>query len=113
MNRAVLAGTAAAFIAAAGGGFIIAQRPLTHALAVVTPADAQEAGAPIYYQDPDGKPAYSSTPKKTPDGRDYRAVPADADVSFEDLRSRADAGSELRWPYRAQDQVLPQSDGTS
>lgn len=85
MNRAVLAGTAAAFIAAAGGGFIIAQRPLTHALAVVTPADAQEAGAPIYYQDPDGKPAYSLTPKKTASGRDYRAVPAGADVSFEDL----------------------------
>jgi Cu(I)/Ag(I) efflux system membrane fusion protein len=85
MNRAVLAGTAAAFIAAAGGGFIIAQRPLTHALAVVTPADAQEAGAPIYYQDPDGKPAYSSTPKKTASGREYRAVPAGADVSFEDL----------------------------
>ncbi|MEZ0221650.1 efflux RND transporter periplasmic adaptor subunit [Tardiphaga sp. 1201_B9_N1_1] len=85
MNRAVLAGTAAAFIAAAGGGFIIAQRPLTHALAVVTSADAQEAGAPIYYQDPDGKPAYSLTPKKTASGRDYRAVPAGADVSFEDL----------------------------
>ncbi|WP_441229962.1 efflux RND transporter periplasmic adaptor subunit [Tardiphaga sp. 215_C5_N2_1] len=85
MNRAVLAGTAAAFIAAAGGGFIIAQRPLTHALAVVTPADAQEAGAPIYYQDPDGKPAYSSTPKKTPDGRNYRAVPANADINFEDI----------------------------
>ena len=85
MNRAVLAGTAAAFIAAAGGGFIIAQRPLTHALAVVTPADAQESGAPIYYQDPDGKPAYSSTPKKTPDGRNYRAVPANADISFEDI----------------------------
>ncbi|WP_441277643.1 efflux RND transporter periplasmic adaptor subunit [Tardiphaga sp. 172_B4_N1_3] len=85
MNRAVLAGTAAAFIAAAGGGFIIAQRPLTHALAVVTPADAQEARAPVYYQDPDGKPAYSSTPKKTPDGRNYRAVPANADINFEDI----------------------------
>ena len=85
MNRAVLAGTAAAFIAAAGGGFIIAQRPLTHALAVVTPADAQEARAPIYYQDPDGKPAYSLTPKRAASGRDYRAVAAGADVSFEDL----------------------------
>ncbi|MGM4917592.1 efflux RND transporter periplasmic adaptor subunit [Tardiphaga sp. 813_E8_N1_3] len=85
MNRAVLAGTAAAFITAAVGGFIVAQRPLTHTLALVTPADAQEARAPIYYQDPDGKPAYSLTPKKTASGRDYRAVPAGADVSFEDL----------------------------
>jgi Cu(I)/Ag(I) efflux system membrane fusion protein len=85
MNRAVLAGTAAAFIAAAGGGFIIAQRPPARAFALVTPADAQEAGAPIYYQDPDGKPAYSSTPKKTPDARNYRAVPANADINFEDI----------------------------
>jgi len=43
-----------------------------------------EPGAAIYYQDPDGKPLYSLTPKKTPDGRDYRAVPAGADVSFDD-----------------------------
>ncbi len=43
-----------------------------------------EPAAAIYYQDPDGKPFYSLTPKKTPDGRDYRAVPAGADVSFDD-----------------------------
>src|SRR5256714_873187 len=43
-----------------------------------------EPGAAIYYQDPDGKPFYSLTPKKTPDGRGYRAVPAGADVSFDD-----------------------------
>src|SRR5262249_49410275 len=40
------------------------------------------ASATIYFQDPDGKPFYSLTPKKTSDGRDYRAVPAEADVSF-------------------------------
>ncbi len=28
--------------------------------------------------------SYSLTPRKTPDGRDYRAVPAGADVSFDD-----------------------------
>src|SRR5437899_7825216 len=43
-----------------------------------------EPGAAIYYQDPDGKPLYSLKPKKTPDGRDYRAVPAGADISFDD-----------------------------
>jgi len=43
-----------------------------------------EPGAAIYYQDPDGKPFYSLKPKKTPDGRDFRAVPAGADVSFDD-----------------------------
>lgn len=33
---------------------------------------------PLYYQDPDGKPDYSPTPKKTADGRDYKPVYADA-----------------------------------
>jgi Cu(I)/Ag(I) efflux system membrane fusion protein len=47
-------------------------------------AQAEPASAAIYYQDPDGKPFYSLTPKKTPDGRDYRAVPREADVSFDD-----------------------------
>jgi membrane fusion protein, copper/silver efflux system len=89
MNRAVFASaTVAALIAAAGGGFIAgrAQRQPaeTSSTAVVTPADAQTSGAAIYYQDPDGKPFYSQVPKKTPDGRDYRAVPAGTDVSFDD-----------------------------
>jgi Cu(I)/Ag(I) efflux system membrane fusion protein len=51
---------------------------------VIGPAAAEESGTPIYYQDPDGKPSYSLVPSKTPDGRDYRAVPAGADVSFDD-----------------------------
>lgn len=39
------------------------------------PAAAQNAEPPVlYYQDPDGKPAYSLAPKTTPDGRPYRAV---------------------------------------
>ena len=40
-------------------------------------------GPVIYYRDPDGKPAYSSVPKKTSDGRDFVAVHASEDVSFE------------------------------
>jgi Cu(I)/Ag(I) efflux system membrane fusion protein len=87
MTRAVLASAAAAaLIAAAGGGLVFggAQRPMTRAIAVVAPAAAEGNPAPIYFQDPDGKPFYSSTPKKTPDGRDYRAVPAGADVSLDD-----------------------------
>ncbi len=74
--------------AAAGGGFIIgrAQRQPaeTPDMAVVTPAAAQTSGAPIYYQDPDGRRLYSLTPAKTADGRDYRGVPAGADISFEE-----------------------------
>jgi Cu(I)/Ag(I) efflux system membrane fusion protein len=89
MNRAVFtSATVAALIAAAGGGFIAgrAQRQPaeTPDMAAVTPAAAQTSGAPIYYQDPDGRPLYSPTPAKTPDGRDYRGVPVSADVSFEE-----------------------------
>lgn len=32
---------------------------------------------PLYYQDPDGKPDYSPTPKKTADGRDFKPVYGD------------------------------------
>jgi Cu(I)/Ag(I) efflux system membrane fusion protein len=82
MNRAVFASaTVAALIVVAGGGFIIgrAQRQPAE-----TPAAAQTDGAPIYYQDPDGRPLYSLTPTKTPASRDYRGVPASADISFEE-----------------------------
>ena len=85
MNRAVLASAAAALIAAAGIGFVaVAQRRSVPVIAMVTRATAEEGRAPIYFQDPDGKPAYSLTSRKTPDGRDYRAIPAGADVSFDD-----------------------------
>jgi membrane fusion protein, copper/silver efflux system len=87
MNRSVLIGIAAAVMAAVIAGVV--SRPylwpngeMKHAH-VMEPARA-ESGAAIYYQDPDGKPFYSLTPKKTPDGRDYRAVPAGADISFDD-----------------------------
>ncbi|EKS31768.1 efflux RND transporter periplasmic adaptor subunit [Afipia clevelandensis] len=83
MTRAVLTSAAAALIAAAGIGYVAGtQRPPARAFAMVTPARAEGNSAPIYFQDPDGKPAYSLTPRKTGDGRDYRAVPAGADVSF-------------------------------
>lgn len=72
MTRAVLACTAAALIAAAGGGYAL--RPLARVAAIVTPAAAQQAGALLYYEDPDGRPDYSPVPKKTADGRDYRPV---------------------------------------
>ncbi len=38
----------------------------------------------LYYQHPDGLPSYSLTPKRTADGRDYRAVQRGADTSFDD-----------------------------
>lgn len=60
------------------------------AIAIAPTAHAAEASAPIYYRDPDGKPFYSLTPKTTSDGRDYRPVPAGADISFEDPEQSAD-----------------------
>ena len=91
MSRAVIAGAVAAVIAAAAAWLVVtgAQRPPVHSSAMVMPAAAEQSGRPIYYQDPDGKPSYSLTPKKTQDGRDYRAVPAGADVSFDDAAAEA------------------------
>lgn len=88
MKRLVLIAIAAALTAAAVAG--VASYPVVWSAAatrlshIVGQADAEQASAAIYYQDPDGKPAYSLTPKKTPDGRDYRAVPPGADISFDD-----------------------------
>jgi Cu(I)/Ag(I) efflux system membrane fusion protein len=42
------------------------------------PVATAPVGPPLYYQDPDGKPDYSPTPKKTPDGRDFVPVYEDA-----------------------------------
>ena len=47
-------------------------------------ASAAGAGLPIYYRDPDGRPFYSLTPKKTVDGRDYQPVPHGEDLSFDE-----------------------------
>ena len=78
MNRAMLACAGVALIAAAGAGLVAAA------------VAAAESPPPLYYQDPDGKPDYSPTPKKTSDGRDYIAVPADADASSDKASASAD-----------------------
>jgi len=98
VKRAVLAGAAvAAVIAAMGGGYIGVRGHLHSADASpVSPAAAQAGDEPIYYQDPDGRPFYSLAPKKTPDGRDYRAVPAGADLSFEEEPARAPAATDRK-----------------
>jgi Cu(I)/Ag(I) efflux system membrane fusion protein len=78
---------AAALGAAAIGGLIVGRGHFESAvpgIAVGSPAAAQAAGEPIYYRDPDGRPLYSAQPKKTPDGRDYRAVSVGEDVNFDE-----------------------------
>jgi Cu(I)/Ag(I) efflux system membrane fusion protein len=83
MSRAVTLAAAAAVVAAAAGvsGWYLMHQDRSQL--AVAQAVAEPAAAPLYYRDPDGKPLYSLTPKKTPDGRDYVAVPAGGDVSFE------------------------------
>ena len=76
-------GAAAAVIAAAA--WLLVSGPLRHGDpggTMVTPVEAEETGRSIYYQDPDGKPSYSATPRKTPDGRAYRAIPAERRYQF-------------------------------
>src|SRR5713226_4545448 len=53
------------------------------AVAKQSPAQSEASGPVIYYRDPDGLPNYSPTPKKTSAGKDYLAVRASEDVSFE------------------------------
>lgn len=118
MSRALLSGaTAVALVAAAGGAFVgvLALRgagPIKMSIS----ATAEPAGKPIYYQDPDGKPFYSLTPRKTSDGRDYRAVPAGADVSFDseapEASSLTAAASERRVKYYRNPMGLPDTSRT-
>src|SRR5712664_2156492 len=54
------------------------------AVAKQSPAQSEASGPVIYYRDPDGLPNYSLTPKKTSAGKDYLAVRASEDVSFEE-----------------------------
>ena len=69
-GASVLAGMAFAALAVSAAEGALAQAN--------PPAATAPAGAPLYYQDPDGKPDYSPTPKKTTDGRDYVPVYEDA-----------------------------------
>jgi len=92
VKRIALAGLALAAVLAAGiGGYWAGVHGLPVAglrewlggentLAATEPAGT---GAVIYYQDPDGKPVYSATPRRTGDGRAFRAVHASEDVGFE------------------------------
>jgi Cu(I)/Ag(I) efflux system membrane fusion protein len=85
--KPVIMGAAAAIVAAAVGGYVVGHHGPrladVGAITAITTAAAQSGGAVIYYQDPDGRPSYSPTPRKTSDGRDYRAVRANADAGFE------------------------------
>jgi membrane fusion protein, copper/silver efflux system len=115
MNRAIAMGAAAAICAAASAALLVDKIPRAKPFTVsaVSLATAADGGATIYYQDPDGKPLYSLTPKKTPDEREWRAVPAGADVSFDEPEEvptetkAADARSERKIKYYRNPMGLP------
>ncbi|MCA1452544.1 efflux RND transporter periplasmic adaptor subunit [Bradyrhizobium sp. BRP22] len=118
MTRALVIGAAAASFAAAGiaifAGGIPWSKPAGYA---VSRASAADGSAPIYYQHPDGKPFYSLTPKKAEDGRDYRAVPAGADISFDDAPEpmpveRAEARGDRKIKYYRNPMGLPDTSPT-
>jgi Cu(I)/Ag(I) efflux system membrane fusion protein len=74
----------AAASAAGIGGYRVGRQDLALPSITATAADRASDSSPvIYYQDPDGKPLYSASPKSTPDGRPWRAVHADEDTGFE------------------------------
>lgn len=114
MSRVIAMGAAAAICAAAGSALLLGAFPPAKPLAegFVSLAVAGEGGATIYYRDPDGKPLYSLTPRKTPDGRDWRAVPANADVSFDEpeepsAEKSAEGKTERRIKYYRNPMGLP------
>ncbi len=69
---------------------------------------AESEGPVIYYRDPDGKPDYSVNPTKTSDGRDFIAVRASEDVSFEDqAKAEMAASGEKKILYYRNPMGLP------
>lgn len=80
-----------AIIAAGMGGYMLGVRggslPAVAELVKRLGTSAQAAPADprpvLYYRDPDGAPVYSTTPRRTKDGRAFRAVRLGEDVSFD------------------------------
>ncbi|MEA1832002.1 efflux RND transporter periplasmic adaptor subunit [Methylobacterium durans] len=63
--------------------------------APAAPAPAKATGPVVYYQDPDGKPIFAPEPRKTADGRDFRAVHASEDVRFDADESEAEMPADM------------------
>jgi membrane fusion protein, copper/silver efflux system len=113
MSRAGVVGVVVAVVATTAAGFLAGAIPRAKPFEPVVSSVLAADGATIYFQDPDGKPSYSLTPKKTPDGRDYRAVPSSADVGFDEPeegsqeKKTAEATSERKVKYYRNPMGLP------
>ncbi|MBW0368325.1 efflux RND transporter periplasmic adaptor subunit [Ensifer adhaerens] len=94
--------TLVAIVAAGAGGLWAGQRGVAlpdpswlrsiagfeRVAAAAATTEAAGSGPIIYYRDPDGRPAYSATPRKTTDGRDFVAVRQSEDVSFDAAKAK-------------------------
>jgi Cu(I)/Ag(I) efflux system membrane fusion protein len=83
--------------------------------AAMRSAEAPSPTGPIiYYRDPDGLPDYSPTPKKAASGKDYLAVRASEDVSFEEIAPQTTAakGGERRIKFYRNPMGLPDTSPT-
>jgi Cu(I)/Ag(I) efflux system membrane fusion protein len=103
MKRIALTGLAlAAMLVTGGAGYWAGHRGLPLPglrtwLGVEGSLAANEptgTGPAIYYQDPDGKPVYSAQPRRTEDGRPFRAIHASEDISFEEKPSREEPAAQ-------------------
>ncbi len=124
MRRLIAAFLIVFAMVAAGVVGLVAGRsngPLTGWLDAVLPAAAKQSqgqpeatGPIVYYRDPNGLPDYSPTPKKTSAGKDYLAVRASEDVSFEDKAPEAMTakGGERRIRYYRNPMGLPDTSPT-
>jgi Cu(I)/Ag(I) efflux system membrane fusion protein len=90
-----IAGTVVALMIAAGGGYLLGRNHEDPNAIATAPGDASTA-KPLYYQNPDGKPIYSPTPKKTPDGRDFKPIYADGPGSSTNRTGSAPQRPETR-----------------
>lgn len=115
MTSLTRAGLALAALSAAGaGGYWAGQRDLVPPAfpwlrsAVPPPAktDPASLGPVIYYRDPDGRASYSATPRKTDDGRDFLAVYAGQDVSFDKPAATAQATDPKSAPANGSKRIL-------
>jgi len=109
VKRIALSGLAlAAALAAGAGGYWAGGRgiampdalELFGGRSMAAEATVQRSGPVIYHRAPDGRPIYSAAPRRTDDGREFVAVLASEDVSFDRTApasaadSAAPAGSE-------------------
>src|SRR5262245_1226710 len=99
MDKKLIAGAAFAVALGVGLGYRLGSGawPILSSLkkAVVTETTPAESAAPegskrvLYWKDPDGRPDFSASSKKTVDGRDYLPVYEDQESDFKDAKAPA------------------------